>query len=346
MVVLWDPATIESSEAPAWCAVLGLAILTAGTALRPAPAATRKDSPTPSALARFSPAEHPVRLSGLLLLGGVVALTGWSLLVERGLQTDAGDYDPHPSLLLEAVQGLPQLINLLVVGSLSLMLVATGRRFLWVPLALVGAALPGAVVPIHGAQANWSDIPQGSHYFLQFQFGGSQFGSGALFSVAAFGLAALPLLLAPRPQRQDRWSVDRTLLLGFVVAAGVYWDAARSLSPWTPGASGGLQLLPALTLLAFTVLVVAGPLRWRWVLPVLLLAVVALPECAAWLQVQYIGFGGYPGQAGNFWSASLFAWGVVVPICLGAATPWIATRAARVRQRLAVGRAAVQVSEA
>jgi hypothetical protein len=211
----------------------------------------------------------------------------------------------HLSDLL--LQALPTALTLLIVGALSLVLIASGRKVLWLPVALAGLSLHTNVIYLRGGLVDDQALP------------------ALAASLGVILLAAAPILrtLQGVPVRQRM--PNRQLIPTLAVVGVLLVDGIQSFGPWYSDDPNPPELAPALALLVFAALVVAGPLGRRW-LPVLLLApLVALPPLGS-AMAGFLGGNGWQTTdlGGVFWAAAaMLALGAVTPL-LGrsAVTGW------------------------
>jgi hypothetical protein len=164
---------------------------------------------------------------------------------------------PAPLHLREALgYGVSTGLTILMVGALTLTLIAVGRRRLWLPVAFGGLCL-GQATMVLNSYADWA----------------SWVGVAAALAVVA--AAAVPLLVATRG-RQVRHRRILPAPLAVTALAGVL----LADYVWVQHYNGPVQPRPAptLALLVGAALLTASRMRRRW-LPVLLVgSVLAVPQ--------------------------------------------------------------------
>ncbi|MDX6226701.1 MAG: hypothetical protein QOI76_91 [Frankiales bacterium] len=265
---------------------------------------------------------RPVTLSAALLVLGTAAVVARNEVVLRadqwwgyrdelqqiaagrpwrtahGLPALAAPATPAPlhvhDLLLQA---LPTGLTLLVAGALSLVLIASGRKVLWLPVALAGLSLHTNVVYLRGGPVDDQALP------------------ALTASLGIVLLAAVPILLSLRGVRLHQRMPNGQLIPTVVVVGALFADAVRSLGPWYSGDSNPPEAAPAFALFVFAALIVTGPLRRRWLAPVLVAPLLALPP---------LGVAASGVLRGNGWDAQDLTgvlWGAAVMLALGAVTP-------------------------
>jgi hypothetical protein len=205
------------------------------------------------------------------------------------------------------LQALPTAITLLVAGALSLVLIASGRRVLWLPIALAGLSLHTNVVYLRGGLVDDQAL------------------AALAGSLGVILLAAAPILLTLEGVHVHQRVPNRQLIPTLAVVGVLLVDGVQSFGPWYAGDSNPPEVAPALALLVFAALVVAGPLRRRW-LPLLLVApLFALPPFTA-ATAGFLGGDGWQATdlTGVFWGAAfVLALGAMTPVlCRSAITGW------------------------
>jgi hypothetical protein len=220
-------------------------------------------------------------------------------------------------------QAVAPTLTLLVAGALCLLLVALGRRVLWLPIATAGLSISTNVVYLTGnPNVDGTDVVS------------------LALCVAVLAVAAAPLLVALRGVRIPQRQPTVRLIVAMVVVGALFADAVRTLGPWYAGDSDTPEVAPAFALFVFAALIVASPLRRRWVAPVLVAPLLALPPLG-----QAIGDLTYTGQ----WSAggpNGVLWGGLAMLALGAVTPMLARLAASGWRSVAIRGPAAEPAEA
>ncbi len=159
-------------------------------------------------------------------------------------------------------------LTILTVGLLALVLIAGGRRILWLPLA-------GAALFLNEGIA------------LTYGYGTWQPGFGRSVSLLVIAVAAAPLLLATRSRPVVRPRVPRPVALVATIAVAVPAVIAFA----GPNNSNVPEPLAALAGVSYGVLVAASSLPRRWLPGLLFLPVLALPG-VGWALSD--GFAGSP----------------------------------------------------
>jgi hypothetical protein len=243
--------------------------------------------------------------------------------VAHGLPAHAVPPPPAPLHLLDLLlQALPTALTLLIAGALSLVLIASGRKVLWLPVALAGLSLHTNVVYLRGGLVDDQALPS------------------LAASLGVILLAAVPLLHRLRGVRVHQRVPNGQLIPILAVVVALLADAVQSFGPWYPGDSNPPEAAPALALLLFAALVVAAPLRRRWLPPLLVAPLLALPP----LGVATAGF-----LRGNGWHAADLGgvfWGAASMLALGAVTPLLGGLAIAGWRSLAPRRSVTEASEA
>ncbi|BEP12103.1 hypothetical protein acdb102_04140 [Acidothermaceae bacterium B102] len=259
-----------------------------------------------------------------LLVAGVVALATRFELVQRHWEVDsyrrdvlafaryhaqvlAGTADlrfrPSPPHLapinarraLAMALGISPALTILTIGLLCLLLIASGRRVAWLPLAVAGTFLNEGIVLTTGYET-WSP------------------GLGRGASVAVIALAVLPVLWATRRRTLDRRSLPRPVAL----LAGLAVVVPSVIAYAGPNNSNVPEPLAALAGLAYGVLITASAVPRRWLPGALALPVLALPA-SGWGLADAVS-GGPGSEAGPLAVAlGLIAYAAVV---WGLGLPW------------------------
>ncbi len=283
---------------------------------------------------------RPAGLSGALLLLGTTAIVarhevvmragqwlghrdelrqiaaGRSWRLAHGRPADVFPSVPAPGplhlhdLLLQA---LPVALTLLIAGALSLALVATGRRVLWAPVALAGLSLHTNVVYLRFGNVDDQAVP------------------ALTASMLVILLAAVPILRHVRGVRFEVRTPNRLLIPAMVVVGLLFAQGVRTYGPWYAGDSDIPEVAPAFALFVFAALVVAGPLRRRWLAPMLLAPLLALPPLGTAV-VTFLD--GYAWDATDLTGVFL---GAAFMLALGAVTPSLARMAVALWRRLPAG---------
>ena len=290
----------------------------------------------------------PVLLSGLLLLGGDAAILARTEAVQRqelwqsyrrlvaavardkarelAAGTKVSAFLPsgpaRPTLHSILVNCLAPGLTLLAVGLLALVLVAAGRRLVWLPVA-------AAALTVSGDSLLTANSPVASDVTL----------AGVTAALAVMAVATLPLLLATRSVRVKQPVPQLDLVVGLVLVSAAVLDGIRTLGPWELVGDPELpEILPTLAVIAVSALLMASRLRRRWLPLLMVLPVVGVP---AFGQAFYWhSFGG--GDWGDVHLAASI-WGVLGLMVAGAAAPTVGAlvvrgcRATTCRARAAKG---------
>jgi hypothetical protein len=243
--------------------------------------------------------------------------------VAHGVPPHAVPAPPAPlhlhDLLLRA---LPTALTLLIAGALSLVLIASGRKVLWLPVALAGLSLHTNVIYLRGGLVDDQAL------------------SSLVASLGVILLAAVPLLHRLQGVRVHQRVPNGQLIPTLAVVGVLLADAVRSFGPWYSGDSNPPEAAPALALLLFAALVVTAPVRRRWLPPLLVAPLLALPP----LGVATAGF-----LSGNGWHATDLSgvfWGAVCMLALGAVTPLLGRLAITGWRSVTPSRSVAEASQA